>query len=305
MKFPALLFLAATAGLFAQGPAIPNGVAPDAIVAEIEGRKYTAREMMTLISSLDPRVQSNFIKDPKGFLGTLGMMKKLQKLAEDEKLDQQSPFKDQLELQRMVILSQAKSQDAMDHTLVTNDDVKKFYKENEARYRQVKLKTIYIAFTSNPQASANSSGKRFPTEPEALAKAKKLLADLRAGADFAQFVKEHSDDYASKAKEGDFATLSAADTIDADIRQAVFSLKKGDLSEPVRQPNGFYIFRAEETGLKTLAEVNDAIYQEIQQARWNQWVTGLQSTVKSQILNEDFFKKGSTTEVKNPFGPLK
>jgi peptidyl-prolyl cis-trans isomerase C len=305
MKFLLLVLSVASIGVLAQGPQLPAGVEPGAIVAEIEGRKYTAQEMMTMISAMDPRVQGNFLKDPQGFLGTIGLMVRMERLAVAEKIDQQSPYKEQLELQRMVILSQAKLKDALDHTLVTADDVKKYYQANEAKYRQVRLKTIYIAFTSNPQASAGATGKRFPTEAEALVKAKKILADLRGGADFTAMVKEHSDDVASKAKDGEFATLSAADTIDSEIRDAVFSLKKGDLSEPVRQPNGFYIFRAEETGLKSLAEVNDSIFMEIQQTRNSEWVKSQQSEVKTKILNPDFFKSGTKTEIKNPFGPLK
>jgi len=99
-------------------------------------------------------------------------------------------------------------------------------------------------------------GGKATTEDEAKAKATKLLADIRGGADFVKLVKENSDDETSKAKDGDFATLRRTDNIPDAIRAAVFSLKQGEVSEPVRQPNGFYLLRADEVRYRPLSQVS-------------------------------------------------
>ncbi len=40
-------------------------------------------------------------------------------------------------------------------------------------------------------------------------------------------------------------------------------LKKGDVSEPLKQPNGFYLLRAEEVTVRPLSEVRDDIYNDL------------------------------------------
>ena len=72
-----------------------------------------------------------------------------------------------------------------------------------------------------------------------------------------KLVKENSDDETSRAKDGDFATLRSSDNIPDAFRATVFALKKGEVSEPLKQPNGFYLLRAEEVTVRPLSEVRD------------------------------------------------
>jgi parvulin-like peptidyl-prolyl isomerase len=125
-------------------------------------------------------------------------------------------------------------------------------------------------FSTNPAASAG--GKKPLTEDAAKAKASKLLADLRAGADFIKAVKEYSEDETSRAKDGDFQTLRPSDNIPDSIKSAVFALKPGELTDVVRQPSGFYIFRAEEVSSQPLAEVRGEILAFLKQKRSTDWM---------------------------------
>ena len=115
-----------------------------------------------------------------------------------------------------------------------------------------------------------------------------LLAAIRGGADFVKLVKENSDDETSREKDGDFATLHASDNIPDAFRAAVFSLKQGDVSEPLKQPNGFYLLRAEEVTVRPLSEVRDEIYNELKNIRSDEWLRGMDSEAKVQILSPEF-----------------
>ena len=72
------------------------------------------------------------------------------------------------------------------------------------------------------------------------------------------------------------------------FRAAVFALKQGDVSEPLKQPNGFYLLRAEEVTLRPLSEVRDEIYNELKNIRSDEWLRGMDREAKVQIVSQEF-----------------
>ena len=103
-----------------------------------------------------------------------------------------------------------------------------------------------------------------------------------------KLVKENSDDETSREKDGDFATLRSTDNIPDAFRAAVFALKQGEVSEPLKQPNGFYLLRAEEVTVRPLSEVRDEIYNDLKSARSDEWLRGMDRDAKVQIVNPAF-----------------
>jgi parvulin-like peptidyl-prolyl isomerase len=176
----------------------------------------------------------------------------------------------------------------MNRVVVEPGDIVKYYDSNKQKYTQVRVKAIYIAFNDDAAASSASQGKKPLTEAEAKAKATKLLAAIKGGADFVKLVKEHSDDETSREKNGDFATLRSGDNIPDAFRAAVFALKKGDVSEALKQPNGFYLLRAEEITVRPLSEVRDEIYSDLKNVRSDEWLRGMDRDAKVQIVNPAF-----------------
>src|SRR5262249_3392931 len=126
--------------------------------------------------------------------------------------------------------------------------------------------------TAAAPAASPVKGKKPLTDADAKAKAEKLLALIKGGADFVKLVKENSDDETSREKDGDFATLHFADNIPDAFRSSIFSLKQGEVSAPLKQPNGYYLLRAEEVTTRKLSEVRDDIYNELKNQRYNEWM---------------------------------
>lgn len=85
-------------------------------------------------------------------------------------------------------------------------------------------------------------------------------------------MKENSQDQTSAAKDGNFGTLRSTDNLPDAIRTAIVALKAGEVSEPVKQPNGFYVFRAEDVTAQPYAEVQEQILNEVKQAKFKQWM---------------------------------
>lgn len=100
------------------------------------------------------------------------------------------------------------------------------------------------------------------TEPDAKATAEKLLADLKAGADFAALAKEKSGDPGSAAKGGELGFIRKGQMVPA-FEQAAFALQKpGELSPVVESSFGFHIIELEEkkpSGLLPFDEVKQGL----------------------------------------------
>jgi peptidyl-prolyl cis-trans isomerase C len=299
MKVLSTLLFSSLLALRAQTPAMPpapTGTLPDlpddsVICVLDDGAKLTMGEFRGLYAALPPNMQQMALSNRPEFLHEYSLMRKLSRMAEEKKLDQESPYKEALVFSRMMVLWQAAMMDINNATTVEPAEIVKFYDANKEKYKTVKVKAIYI-----PYGSA-AKGKKPLTEDEAKAKAAKLAASARAGGDFVKLVKENSEDETSRAKDGDFATFRVSDNIPDAIRSAVFALKQGETSEPVGQPNGFYVFRSEELTYRPMSQVRDEIYSEIKNQRYKAEMDRLNTEANVKSINPAFLGNGKPSPV--------
>jgi peptidyl-prolyl cis-trans isomerase D len=121
-------------------------------------------------------------------------------------------------------------------TEVKADDeaLKQRYDEQKARFvtKEQRLAShILVKVGTNADATAQKA---------ALEKAKAIEAQAKAGKDFAALAKADSDDLGSKAQGGDLGWLEKGVTEPA-FESALFALKKGDISDPVKTDEGYHI----------------------------------------------------------------
>jgi len=254
----------------AQQTATPPAAAPrpdlskisdSQVIAVIDGQPFTMGQYRTFTALVAPANQAMAAVDPAEFVMQLAFMRKLAAMAAQDKLDGQSPIREQLEYNRLVVLMQAEISHIINAPVVHQEELEAYYTANRERFKQVRIKAIKIAFGS-PSAPANAAKNKVLSEDEAKAKAARLAAELRGGADFVKLVRENSDDQASKARDGDMQTVSPADSIPDGFR-VVFQLKPGEVSEPIRQPDGYYLLRADQITYKPLSEVQQEVYDQL------------------------------------------
>jgi len=274
------------------GKMLAASVTPDTVVATFDdGRKLTAGELNSFLEAMPPNMQQAARRDRRAFVQQFALMHRLSEMAEKAKLDQQSPTREALAFNRMYLLMNAQLHGVLTTINVPPAEVESSYNANKERFKQVRVKAIYVTFSADPSA-AGADGPQHRTEAEAQAKINGLRAAIVAGADFVKVVKENSEDTTSAAKDGDFRTLRSTDNLPDAIRAAVFALKAGEVSEPVKQPNGFYLFRAEEIAPQPLAEVQEQIVNELKQARFNQWMNQVRESLNLKIQSDAFFAEG-------------
>jgi peptidyl-prolyl cis-trans isomerase C len=256
----------------------------DTVVAIIDGKPLTAGELLGLLRLSGPQALQNFKTNPEAYLRQIAHMRYLSAQAEKNKLDQKSPYKDQLAFNRQLVLFNAQAQTYFDDLTVSPDEQKQFYEANKDRYREVQVKAIYVAFS---KVALGGGGGTSLTEDQAREKALGLAKKIRGGADFVKLVKENSDDRASAAKDGDYGVIRQSDKIDPSILKAIFALKAGQISDPVRSTNGFYIFRAERNDYKPFDQVKDDIFIEIKRNQQKAYLDQTRDGRQVKIENAD------------------
>jgi peptidyl-prolyl cis-trans isomerase C len=285
MKFLTVFALLSVLLLRAQNAATPPAPAlpaiPDDTVVAVfdDGVKFTMADFKKIYAILPPQNQQMALRDRKTFLHQWALMRKLSLMAEQKKLDEESPTKEALNYSRMMVLWQAMVNNVVASTTVEPAEIVKYYDVNKEKYKQVRVKAIYIGF-------GGSGVKR--TEEEAKARTEKLLAEIRGGADFLKLVQENSEDETSKAKSGELAVFRPSDNIPDAIRSAVFSLKEGDVSEPIRQPNGYYLLRADKVTYLPLSEVRGEIFSQLKQERYAKWFADENTNTKVEYPSPAF-----------------
>ena len=299
MKVLSTLLFACLAPAWSQtapvAPTLPPATAASAlpdlpeqtVIAVFEdGTQFTMGEFRKIYAILPPQNQQLALRDRKMFLQQWAFMRKLAQMADKEKLDRESPTQETVDYYRMMIMSQAKLNKALNELTVEPTAIVKYYDVNKEKYKQVKVKAIYVAFSSS--GGAAEKGRKPLAEEQAKAKATRLLAEIRGGADFVKLVKENSDDETSRDKSGDFATLRPSDNVPDAVRAAVFALKQGEVSEPVKQPNGFYLLKAEEVTYRPLSQARDEIFQELKQQQYSEWLDRTNRDTKVQFTSPTF-----------------
>jgi peptidyl-prolyl cis-trans isomerase C len=118
----------------------------------------------------------------------------------------------------------------------TEAEIRAFYDANKERFEhpeQVRASHILVKVNEGDTEEQRAQKK---------AKAEKILADLKKGADFAEQAKQNSDDTGNKDKGGDLGYFERGQMV-PEFETAAFALKIGQLSGVVKSPFGYHIIK--------------------------------------------------------------
>jgi parvulin-like peptidyl-prolyl isomerase len=301
MKTCGLLLFYVTVTLFGQSapppagaPAvIPSSIAPSTVVAEVNGKKMTAEQIQRIVQNSPPQIQQAYAQNPKEFLRQYAWYQVVLDIALKNKLDTRTPYKDQLDFYRMFTLVNAQFNEMTAEVPVSAEQQKEYYEKNKDKFKETKAKLIYIPFSKTILTQTDPKAKKPLTETEASARAEAVVKQARAGADFVKLVKEYSEDPNSSDKGGDLGLgiRPTTNQIPETMRNAVLALKEGQISDPIRHENGYYIFKAQSAGVLPYDQVKDEIFRTLKDQGFQKWQqeTKNQSSVKFE--NEAFFTK--------------
>jgi parvulin-like peptidyl-prolyl isomerase len=267
-------------------------ITPETVIATVNGKKFTAGEYQQLLRNMNPQMRESAMKQPRALLEQFAMFQNILAEAEQSKLEEQSPYREQIAEARRQVLVQARINEKTTSVVVSPDEVRKHYEENHPRYTEARAKVIFISQVLNEQSlDGKQTKKREPEESKALAQ--EVLAKVQAGGDFAALAKQYSDDGTTSDTGADLpdAIRSTSSTFPADIREAILKASKGDILGPLEHQTGFYIFRIESIDLTPFDKVKGDIYNELKQAGLTEWLEATKNRSTVTIENDLFFAK--------------
>ena len=160
---------------------------------------------------------------------------------------------------------------------VQDKEVEKYYQQHKGEFQQPEqVRALHIVVETEEEAH-------------------RILRDLRAGKDFGQTARDKSTSPEAK-KGGDLGFFSKGQ-MPQEFDDVVFKLKKGAISNIVRTPYGFHIFRMIDKrpgGLESLSAVKEKVETKLvmqkQNAEFNRWIEDVKK--RSEItINEEMLAK--------------
>ena len=185
---------------------------------------------------------------------------------------------------------------------VSEAEAEAYYEAHKADFVQQEARDTRHILIAPVQPAAGSTGTTTPTQADwdaAKAEAEKVRSQIQNGADFVTEVGKYSDDAASKDSGGDLGPVIRGQMVPA-FEEAVFSLKKGELSQPVKTQYGYHLIEVTDiTPGKQLAydEVKESIkstlLDEKQSKTWREWLASKQAELGVEY--REGFKPSPTT----------
>jgi peptidyl-prolyl cis-trans isomerase C len=290
-----------------RGPEAVASVDPKRVVATIDGKQITAADAMELLKPFPPDQRKQYESNLPNLVQQIYMREQLADAAKKLNLEQQAPWKDQLELSRANILAQAYLNHLQDTaSKAPSGDPQQFYNAHPGDFDTVKLSGIFVVYNApgTPAGSVPGGGR---TESEASEKVTDLEKKLKAGEDFVKLARAESDNQGSAAKGGDLGTHTlGSPTIPADIKAVILKLQPGQFSEPVKIQNGFLIVKLDSRTQQSFTDARAGIVKQMQDEKTQAAVKETLDKYKLEVQDPDFFNAASGAKIptlKRPTDP--
>jgi parvulin-like peptidyl-prolyl isomerase len=262
-------------------------VAPDAVVAVINGKNYTAQEIRNIVAASPvPQAKVMFQRNPADFLKAQAVLQAYADVATKAGLEKQTPTKEQLEFYRLYVLSNAalsweRTQiDVSTQIEVSPDEQQAWYKNHPDEFREARVRMIYFPFSDGLSEAAAKS------------KAESVAKEARSGSDFVKLAKANAvEDSASAGAE--FPVRADSQQPPPEMKKVLMASTAGTVTDPLRHTNGYYIFRVESIEQLPYDKVKDEVFKKLSDARFRAWQNDVQSNVSVQIKNDAFFKNSA------------
>lgn len=282
-----------SAQLKARGPEAVAEKEPNRVVATIGGKPITAKQAFDLLRAVPPQQRKQLEANVQTLIQQLYMETQIADEAAKMNLDQQSPWKEQLQLARANILTQAYLEKLSSGAGGNaSADPKAYYDAHAGDFDQVKISGILVAFSPPGTPASKASASR--TEAQAEEKANDIEKKIKGGADLSALARAESDNQQSAAQGGALGSFLIGDPgVPADIKGAIAKLQPGQISEPIRVNNGFYILKLDSRTHLPFEQVRAGITQRLQNEKAQALLSKERDKYKVEVQDPDFFNASS------------
>lgn len=265
-----------TAALWGQAPAAAAPLAPTDVVLTVGSVSLTMEEFEKIAASLPPQFGGALNQlGKRGFADQYANLLGLAQEGEKLRIDQRETFQKMLEFQRILMLAQTTLNELAAPATVGPDDIQAFYASHQSDFEEVHLRGIYVPYdpppgtadaqVPPPAGEAANPAREKLTEAAANAKAQSLRTRIQNGADFAELARTESE-HPTASRGGDFGFVKR-NQFAPQIDNAVFALQPNQVTEPLRDRFGFFIFQLEGKRVQPLPEIQQTIENNLRQQK--------------------------------------
>ncbi len=212
------------------------------ILAQVGKYKLTLKQFNNQIRSLPPQLQMALQRNPqlkKQLLDRWVQLTLMALEARKENFQDKPEVKKRIEDMTNALLAQHYMMENISNKAqVTDKEVRDYYNKHKSEFmqpEQVRARHILIKVPANADKKQWEKAKK---------KAIEVRAKLIKGESFSKLAQKYSDDPGSKARGGDLGFFSKGQMV-PEFEKAAFSLKKGEISQPVKTTFGYHIIKVE------------------------------------------------------------
>ena len=273
----------------------PSPVGPSDVVLTVGDRKIAMKEFEKIAESLPPQFAGALAQlGKRGFADQFGNLLALSLEGEKLQIADREGFRQMVDIQRMLLLAQATVNElAGPQVPVSDADIQSAYDAAQDELQEVHLRGIYIPFDPEPEetegqdppAPVNAADGRV-SDVEALAKAEQLRARIMAGEDIAELARTESE-HPTSSSGGDFGFVKKGQFA-PEIDEAIFTLQLNQITAPMRDRFGYFIFRLEGERTAPLDQVRQVIENSLRQQRMMELFARMKAAYPV-TLNPEYF----------------
>ncbi len=228
------------------------------ILAQVGPYRLTLKDFERQVQSLPPQFQMALIRNPRlkeEFLNRWINITLLAQEARERKLDQDPEIRARMEDIKNALLAQKLMAMEMKGKIkVTDREIETYYNQHRREFsipEAVKARHILIKVPT---------GASKEVWEKARLKAESIRKRIERGEKFAKLAKEYSDDPGSKNRGGELGFFSKGRMV-PEFESAAFSLKPGELSNPIKTSFGYHIIQVEKRRKASMRPLSDVRFQ--------------------------------------------
>ncbi|MFH1460724.1 MAG: peptidylprolyl isomerase [Candidatus Omnitrophota bacterium] len=159
--------------------------------------------------------------------------------------------------------------------------ISEYYELNKQNFKipeQVKLRSIFLNINDNVE--------------EVINKANEIYAQLQKGVEFIELVEKYSE-APNVVNSGDMGYMKKG-SLRGEIEEAVFKIKSGEFTPPIKTASGFYLFKVEDKKTETVSafedvqdEIRNLLYNKEVEIKLNEWIEKLKKDAFIEVKTDE------------------
>jgi hypothetical protein len=234
--------------------------AQDMVRGTVDGKQVTQAQLEALINLVPAEQRGPLSADPQEMLRFYGFVMRMSEIAEKEKLAEQSPYKEQLELGRKFVMAMAEMAEHGKGSMPSTADVEKYYEAHKDAYT-----TIFVTVAEVPIKNASEVAG-------AIEKADALSKKIEGGGDFSAIAKQYPES-------PEFKSFKKSDKLPPEIKDPILQLKPGKVTKPILRPSGVFLIRLDKVEVTPLDSIRGDLVRDMQNEQFQTWMNGIRKSV--------------------------